>query len=305
MTATPPPYPTLRARYSAYLLLERGMSGNTLDAYLSDLDRLHTFMEQQRIDFADLTLERLEEFVAGLYAPGISARSVARILSGVKSAMRYLKLEGYIENNPSRLLGSPRIGRKLPEVLSIEQIDSMIDMIDLESATGRRNRAIIETLYGCGMRVSELCNLEISDIDFENRFILVRGKGNKERIVPMSEPAAEEIALYLAEERPRLKIKSGEENIVFLNVRGHRLTRQMIFIFLRDLAALAGVDKVIGPHTLRHSFASHLLDGGANLRAIQQMLGHESIVTTEIYLHLDSSRLREEILTHHPRNIKK
>lgn len=305
MTATPPPYPTLRARYSAYLLLERGMSGNTLDAYLSDLDRLHAFMELQHIDFADLSLERLEEFVAGLYAPGISARSVARILSGVKSAMRYLKLEGYIENNPSRLLGSPRIGRKLPEVLSIEQIDSMIDMIDLESATGRRNRAIIETLYGCGMRVSELCNLEISNIDFENRFIIVRGKGNKERIVPMSEPAAEEIALYLAEERPRLKIKSGEENIVFLNVRGHRLTRQMVFIFLRDLAALAGVDKVIGPHTLRHSFASHLLDGGANLRAIQQMLGHESIVTTEIYLHLDSSRLREEILTHHPRNIKK
>lgn len=305
MTATPPPYPTLRARYSAYLLLERGMSGNTLDAYLSDLDRLHAFMELQHIEFADLTLERLEEFVAGLYAPGISARSVARILSGVKSAMRYLKLEGFIENNPSRLLGSPRIGRKLPEVLSIEQIDSMIDMIDLESATGRRNRAIIETLYGCGMRVSELCNLEISNIDFENRFIIVRGKGNKERIVPMSEPAAEEIALYLAEERPRLKIKSGEENIVFLNVRGHRLTRQMVFIFLRDLAALAGVDKVIGPHTLRHSFASHLLDGGANLRAIQQMLGHESIVTTEIYLHLDSSRLREEILTHHPRNIKK
>ncbi len=299
---TPLPYSTLRARYSAYLLLERGLAENTREAYLADFDRLHQFMEDQATDFADITLEFLECYVEHLYTPGISARSVARILSGCKSAMRYLRLEGLIEADPSRLLGTPRIGRKLPEVLSIDEIDAMIEMVDLESPTGRRNRAIIETLYGCGLRVSELCNLELGNIDFENKFLIINGKGNKERLVPLSEPALEEILLYINEERPRLNIKHGEESIVFLNVRGHRLTRQMVFIFLRDLAALAGVKKTISPHTLRHSFASHLLEGGANLRAIQQMLGHESIITTEIYLHLDSSRLREEILMHHPRN---
>lgn len=302
MAVNPVSYDTLRRSYEAYLMLERALSANTREAYLRDLDQLQNFIAPLGIDFASLTLENLEDFVAFLVDMGISPRSVARMISGVKSALRFCKLEGIIENNPSRLLASPRIGQHLPEVLSVEEIDAMIDAIDLETPTGRRNRAIIETLYGCGLRVSELCNLEISRIDFSNRFLVVHGKGNKERIVPMSEPAIEEIQLYIHDERSRLRIKPGEDDIVFLNVRGHRLTRQMIFIFLRDLAEAAGVAKTISPHTLRHSFATHLLEGGANLRAIQQMLGHESIATTEIYLHLDNARLREEILLHHPRN---
>ena len=226
------------------------------------------------------------------------------MISGVKSAMKYLKTERIIDHNPALLLDAPRFGRHLPEVLSVDDIDDMIDAVDLESPTGRRNRAIIETLYGCGLRVSELCNLELSRIDFDHRFLVVTGKGNKQRLVPMSDPSLEEIEIYINEERPRLKIKPGEDDIVFLNVRGHRLTRQMVFIFLRQLAQAAGITKTISPHTLRHSFATHLLEGGANLRAIQQMLGHESISTTEIYLHLDNTRLREEILLHHPRNRK-
>lgn len=305
MALIPSSYTALRSRYYAYLLLERALSANTREAYLRDLDSLQQFMEPRGIDFASLTLADLENFVADLCDLGISPRSVARVISGVKSALKFCRLEGVIENNPAALLSSPRLGRHLPEVLSVEEIDSLCDAVDLESPTGRRNRAIIETLYGCGLRVSELCNLEISRIDFERRFIIVHGKGNKERLVPMSEPSIEEISLYLNEERPRLKIKAGEEDIVFLNMRGHRLTRQMIFIFLRDLAAEAGITRDISPHTLRHSFATHLLEGGANLRAIQQMLGHESIATTEIYLHLDSSRLREEILLHHPRNCRR
>lgn len=302
MALNPASYTALRKRYEAYLLLERALTANTREAYLRDLDTLHQFMAPRGIDFATLTLENLDDFVAELADLGIGARSIARIISGIKSAMRFCKLEGIIDKNPAHLLSSPRIGRALPQVLSVDEIDAMIDAVDLESPTGRRNRAIIETLYGCGLRVSELCNLELSRIDFDNRFLIVHGKGNKERLVPMSEPSIEEIQLYLADERSRLKVKMGEDDIVFLNMRGHRLTRQMIFIFLRELADKAGIAKTISPHTLRHSFATHLLEGGANLRAIQQMLGHESIATTEIYLHLDNTRLREEILLHHPRN---
>jgi len=284
------------------MLLERGLSDNTREAYLRDLDTLQGYLRDRGVDFHEVTVEHLEDFIKELYDTGIAPRSIARVLSGVKSAMKYLKMERVIDNNPALLIEGPRMGRHLPEVLSVEDIDAMLDAVDQESATGRRNRAIIETLYGCGLRVSELCNLQISRIDFAHRFLIVTGKGNKERLVPMSEPAVEEITLYLHEERPRLNIKPGEEDIVFLNVRGHRLTRQMVFIFLRKLAEEAGVRKTISPHTLRHSFATHLLEGGANLRAIQQMLGHESIATTEIYLHLDTTRLREEILQHHPRN---
>lgn len=297
-----PAYPVIRARYEAYLLLERGLSPNTREAYLRDLDSLQTFLEERKCNLADAGIEQLEEFVIELCNMGIAPRSVARVISGVKSAFLYLKLERHIDNNPAVLLDSPRTGLHLPEVLSVEEIDNMIDAIDLESPTGQRNRAIIETLYGCGLRVSELCNLELSRIDFERKFLIVTGKGSKQRLVPMSENSIEEIQCYLRLERPRLKIKAGEENIVFLNVRGHRLTRQMVFIFLRQLAQLAGIKKTISPHTLRHSFATHLLEGGANLRAIQQMLGHESIATTEIYLHLDNAILRDEILLHHPRN---
>lgn len=305
MPAPLPPYATLRSRYDAYLMLERGLSENTRIAYLRDLDTLQEYMAGEGIDFPELTTDALERFVAQLYDIGIAPRSIARMISGFKSALRYMKMEGIIERNPALMLEGPRLGRHLPDVLTVEEIDAMLDAVDLESATGRRNRAIIETLYGCGLRVSELCNLELSKVDMERKFLIVAGKGNKERLVPMSEPSIEEIELYVNEERTRLNVKPGEENILFLNMRGHRLTRQMIFIFLRQLAELAGIRKTISPHTLRHSFATHLLEGGANLRAIQQMLGHESITTTEIYLHLDSSRLREEILMHHPRNVSR
>ena len=297
-----PSYEMLRARYGAYLLLERGLAENTREAYLRDLDTFQTFLAASAIDFDQVDIAVLEKFVAELASMGISPRSVARVISGVKSVFRYLKLEKLIDTNPAVLLEGPRMGLHLPEVLTIDEIDAMLEMVDTESATGLRNRAIIETMYGCGLRVSELCNLEISRIDFERQFLIVTGKGSKQRLVPMSEASVEEITNYLNIERPRLKIKPGEENILFLNIRGHRLTRQMVFIFLRQVAEMAGIKKTISPHTLRHSFATHLLEGGANLRAIQQMLGHESIATTEIYLHLDNARLREEILLHHPRN---
>lgn len=300
-----PPYKVLRARYEAYLLLERGLADNTRQAYLRDLDTLNAYLASVNLSFDEVEIAHLERFVADLCEMGISPRSVARIMSGVKSAFRYLKMERLVDNNPAVLLEGPRTGLHLPEVLTIEEIDSMLEMVDTESSTGLRNRAIIETMYGCGLRVSELCNLEISRIDFQRQFLVVTGKGSKQRLVPMSENSIEEIKNYIEVERPRLKIKPGEENIVFLNVRGHRLTRQMIFIFLRQVAEAAGIKKTISPHTLRHSFATHLLEGGANLRAIQQMLGHESIATTEIYLHLDNTRLREEILLYHPRNIRK
>ncbi len=295
-------YSTLRARYEAFLLLERGMTANTRDAYLRDIDRFQEYLSDNGIDFNDVTIDHLTSFVSLLNDIGISPRSRARIVSGIKSAFRYMKLDDIIDTNPTLLLDSPCWEKHLPEVLTVEEIDRMIEMIDLQSPTGRRNRAIIETLYGCGLRVSELCNLEIGRLDLVNGVALITGKGNKDRMVPMSEPAVEQIAIYINENRSMLKIKPREENIVFLNIRGHRLTRQMIFIMLRDLAELAGIDKTISPHTLRHSFATHLLEGGANLRAIQQMLGHESIGTTEIYLHLDNTRLREEIILHHPRN---
>lgn len=299
-----PPYSVVRARYAAYLLLERGLSENTRAAYLSDLDRLQDWLAVQGIDFFEVSIDDLEKFIAELYDLGISPRSTARIISGIKSAFRYLKLEGEVDPNPTLLLDSPHMGKHLPEVLTVEEIDAMISAIPDNGPTSRRNRAIIETMYGCGLRVSELCNLEFSRIDFVNKVAMVTGKGNKERLVPMSDASVDTIRDYL-DDRAALPVKPGEENIVFLNVRGHRLTRQMVFIFIRQLAEAAGITKTISPHTLRHSFATHLLEGGANLRAIQQMLGHESIATTEIYLHLDNTRLREEIMLHHPRNRRK
>ncbi|MCM1033574.1 MAG: tyrosine recombinase XerD [Odoribacter sp.] len=300
-----PDYTTLKARYSAYLLLERGLSENTREAYLCDLDRLQEYFADKGIDFATATLDDLTGFITSVYNLNISPRSIARMVSGIRSVFKYLHLEREIEVNPALLLESPHLGQHLPEVLTVEEIDSMIDAIDLSTSTGRRNRAIIETLYGCGLRVSELCNLETGRIDFDHRMIMVEGKGRKERIVPMSDTAAEQIIAYFTEDRPLLNIQSGEENIVFLSVRGHRLTRQMIFTIMRRVAESAGITRVISPHTLRHSFATHLLEGGANLRAIQQMLGHETIATTEIYLHLDKATLRREILAHHPRNMKR
>ena len=294
-------YPLIRQRYEAFMLLERGLTDNTRDAYLRDADTLHQFITERRRSFAQVEIADLEEFVAELCALGISARSVARTISGIKSLFRFMKMEDIIEGNPALLLQSPRLEKHLPEVLSVEEIDRMIECIDTARPTGLRNRAIIETLYGCGLRVSELVNMELSNIDFEQQILLVRGKGRKERLVPMSPASIQAIHTYMASERSVIDVKPGEEGFIFLNVRGRRMTRQMVFIMLRQAAADAGITRTISPHTLRHSFATHLLEGGANLRAIQQMLGHESLATTEIYLHLDSTHLRAEILSHHPR----
>ena len=290
-------------QYSAYLLLERGLSNNTREGYLNDVKKLLNYLNENNLSLKEVSLDHLHNFIATLHDLGISSRSQARIISGIKSFFRFLKLENHIDSNPTLLLESPRVGRKLPEVLSIEEIDEMISCIDLSANEGQRNRAIIETLYSCGLRVSELVNLEINKIFLEEEYIVIKGKGNKERIVPISPTAIHEIKLYL-DDRRHLDIKPGEENILFLNRRGRRLTRVMIFYIIKQLAELADIRKEISPHTLRHSFATHLLEGGANLRAIQQMLGHESISTTEIYIHIDRTRLRDEILTYHPRNSK-
>ncbi len=287
--------------YEAFLVLERGVSENTRLAYLADVEKLVSYLATDGILLKEVTTNTLRSFAADLYDLGVASRSQARIISGIKSFFRFLKLEGYIDSNPALLLESPSMSRKLPEVLRLDEIDAMIEAVDMNKAEGQRNRAIIETLYGCGLRVSELVNLEISKLYFNEQFIMVRGKGDKERIVPISPRAIDEINLYLAD-RSRLPVKPGEENILFLNRRGHRLTRVMIFYIIKELALTAGIVKEISPHTLRHSFATHLLEGGANLRAIQQMLGHEDISTTEIYIHIDRSLLRKEILSHHPRN---
>lgn len=294
--------PALLDQFAAYLLLERGLSDNTRSAYLADTGRLITYLSDTGVTLRDVTLETLQNFVATLYDLGIATRSQARIIAGVRSFFKFMRLEGFLDSDPSALLEIPRIGRRLPEVLTVEEIDDMIAAIDMTTAEGQRNRAIIETLYGCGVRVSELVNLEISKVYFDEQFVVVTGKGNKERIVPISEVALNEISAYIRESRSRLRIKPGEDHILFLNRSGHRLTRVMVFYIVKRLAELAGVRKVISPHTLRHSFATHLLEGGANLRAIQQMLGHESIATTEIYIHIDRSKLREEIMRCHPRN---
>ena len=295
-------YRRLRARYQAYLLLERGMSENTRLGYLADADRFEQWLADSGLTVVEADAELVQAFVADLYELGIAPRSQARIISGLKSLYKFLHLEGLVEVNPMLTIDTPRIGRHLPDVLTVDEIDAMAEAAQQGKAEDVRNRAIIETLYGCGLRVSELCNLEIARIDFDAGILGVTGKGSKERVVPMSEESVMRIGRYLEEYRSRLTVKRGEEAYLFLNRRGHRLTRVMVFYIVRELAALAGVAKTISPHSLRHSFATHLLEGGANLRAIQQMLGHESIATTEIYLHIDNTRLREEILRYHPRN---
>lgn len=295
--------PAVIDAYEAYLILERGLSDNTREAYVRDVGKLVRYLETEKVTLREVTTDTLRAFAADLFELGISPRTQARIVSGIKSFFRFLKLEGYLDSNPSLLLESPALRRHLPEVLRVDEIDAMIGAIDMEKAEGQRNRAIMETLYGCGLRVSELINLEISKLYFDEQFIMVHGKGDKERIVPISPQAIREIKDYLPD-RALLPVKRGEENILFLNRRGHRLTRVMIFYIIKQLAEAAGIRKEVSPHTLRHSFATHLLEGGANLRAIQQMLGHEDISTTEIYLHIDRSMLRAEILAHHPRNAR-
>lgn len=276
------------------------MADNTRSAYLADIDRLQEWLAEAGMDFDTVTTADLSDYIAALYDLGISPRSAARAVSGIRNFFRFLHLEEGLPADAAQRLATPHVSMKLPEVLSVEEIDGMIAAIQ-PGPTALRNRAIIEMTYGCGLRVSELCGLEFSRLDIPHRVALITGKGGKERLVPMSDASVEALNDYL-EERALVPVKPGEENIVFLSVRGKRLTRQMVFIFLRDLAALAGIRKTISPHTLRHSFATHLLEGGANLRAIQQMLGHESIATTQLYLHLDRSALRDEILAHHPRN---
>lgn len=294
--------PLVLKRYNAYLMLERGLSDNTRMAYAEDVGKLLGYLADERMSLRQVTLRTLNEFMAVLYDLGISPRSQSRILSGIKSFFRYLRIDGYLDEDPAVLLEMPRLGRKLPEVLTVEEIDTMISMIDMSSPWGQRNRAIMETLYSCGLRVSELADLELGNLFLDEQYILVRGKGSKERIVPISEVALEQIKLWL-EDRKNIWIRKDERHILFISQQGRRLTRVMIFYIVKRLAELAGIRKTISPHTLRHSFATHLLEGGANLRAIQQMLGHESIATTEIYLHLDRTYLRREILSHHPRNI--
>lgn len=291
-------------RYRAYLKLERGFSGNTLDAYLTDLDKLLAFFTLEGIDPVKASLQDLQNFSSGLLDIGIHERSQARILSGIRSFYRFLELENIILQSPAELLESPQIGIHLPDVLSVQEIDFLIAAIDRSKIEGQRNRAILETLYSCGLRVSELCGLKMSDLYLNEGFIKVEGKGNKQRLVPISPRAIQELELYFSQ-RCQIRIKFGQEDYVFLSFRrGTHIGRIMVFHLIKELCEFTGMRKSISPHTFRHSFATHLLEGGANLRAIQEMLGHESIATTEIYTHLDRSRLREEILLHHPRNIK-
>jgi len=292
----------VKRRFLGYLTLEKGMSRNTAQAYSDDVDKLTRYLADAGVGVEHAATDDLERFVCTLQDLGIQPRSQARIISGVKSFYKFLRMEGYMDSDPTELLLTPRIGRHLPEVLTVAEIDAMIGCIDMSKAEGQRNRAIIEVLYGCGLRVSELVTLRLSQLYIEERYIVILGKGNKQRLVPISPVAIEQISLYLEQTRSRQTPQRGSEDILFLNRRGAMLTRQMIFHIVKQLCALAGIRKVISPHTLRHSFATHLLEGGANLRAIQQMLGHESITTTEVYVHIDRSRLRDEILAHHPRN---
>lgn len=288
--------------YVRYLKLERNFSQNTLDAYLNDLRKLLDFVECNDLDVLTITLEDLENFSAQLHDIGIQPVSQCRILSGVRSFFRYVQLDGYRDEDPTELLESPQIGEHLPEVLSTDEVDRLESSIDLSKPEGQRNKAIIEVLFSCGLRVSELINLQISNIYFEEEFVRVTGKGSKERLVPISQKAIKEVKLWFID-RNLMKIKKGEEDYVFLNRRGSRLTRTMILIMIKRQAVEAGIQKTISPHTLRHSFATALLEGGADLRVIQALLGHESIGTTEIYTHIDTTTLRQEILEHHPRNI--
>ncbi|MFR2068943.1 MAG: site-specific tyrosine recombinase XerD [Bacteroides nordii] len=290
-------------KYQQYLRLEKSLSKNTLDAYMTDLSKLLNFLQAENTGVLDVCLNDLERFSAGLHDIGIHPRSQARIISGIKSFFHFLIMADYVEADPSELLEGPKIGFKIPEVLTVEEIDTIISAIDLSKNEGQRNRAMLETLYSCGLRVSELTNLKLSDLYFDEGFIKVEGKGSKQRLVPISPRAIKEIQLYFID-RNRGKIKKEYEDFVFLARWGKNISRIMVFHLIKELAQISGITKNISPHTFRHSFATHLLEGGANLRAIQCMLGHESIATTEIYTHIDRNMLRSEIIEHHPRNIK-
>ncbi len=289
----------LLSDFSNFLLLERGLSGNTLESYHTDVIHLLEFLEERELSLTDVDTDALHQFLCTLRDLGISPRSQARMLSGIRAFFRFLRLEGYTDTDPCELLEAPRFGRTLPDILSVEDIDSMIAALDPGKDETPRNHAIIETLYGSGLRVSELVELRMSRVNLDEGYVIITGKGNKQRLVPLSPESIRLIREYLPI-RERLKIKPDSSDILFLNRRGGMMTRVMVFYVIRDSAAAAGIIKRVAPHTLRHSFATHLLEGGANLRAIQEMLGHESISTTEIYIHLDRSRLRSELMEHHP-----
>lgn len=290
--------------FEEYLRLEKSLSQNSINAYINDITKLQQFL---KINFKGITpqkvkLNHLKNFVEWLNDRGVSPRTQARTISGIKSFYKFLLIEEKIISDPTSLLESPKIGRKLPDVLSIEEIDSLIEAIDTDKAEGQRNKAILETLYSCGLRVSELVNLKISNVFFDQSYIKIEGKAKKERLVPMSDRAAVEIKSYLDGYRKTLKVSSGASDTLFLNRRGQKLSRVMIFTIIKNLASKINIQKKISPHTFRHSFATHLIDGGADLRAVQEMLGHESILTTEIYTHLDREYLKDTINQYHPRS---
>lgn len=287
--------------FKTYLKIERSLSGNTVDSYLRDVKKLARFAKEKKLDELNISKNDIKDFIAEINIEGISARTQSRIISGIKAFYKYLILEDYIKVNPTELIESPKIGIKLPDTLSISEIDTLISAIDLSHPQGERNRAILEVLYSCGLRVSELTNLKLSNIRFKEGYVKVVGKGNKERFTPIGNSAIKYLNIYLNEIRNHQNIKKGSEDIVFLNRRGVKLTRVMIFTIIKELAEKIGLKKKISPHTFRHSFATHLIEGGADLRAIQEMLGHESITTTEIYTHLDREFLRDAIMTFHPR----
>ena len=289
-------------RYRIYLQLEKSLRPNTVEAYMSDVEKFALFLEGGEDALLAVTLDDLRGFVASLAEVGIHARSQARILSSLRSFYGFLKLDGFIADDPTELLKSPKIGMHLPDVLTVQEIDDIINEIDLSKNEGQRNRAMIEVLYSCGLRVSELCSLRMSDLYLAEQFIRVTGKGDKQRLVPISGRAIAELEAYFCD-RNRIAIKPGYEDFVFISERLKKsLSRIMVFHFIKQLVVSVGIKKNVSPHTFRHSFATHLLEGGANLRVIQAMLGHESIATTEIYTHIDRTRLREEIIGHHPRN---
>ncbi len=290
--------------YKAYMQLERSLSPNSVEAYLHDVSKIIQFFDAKELNLRpdEVKPEHLKDFLRWINELGMTARTQARVISGLKNFYKYLLLESVISVDPTELVESPSIGRKLPCTLSIEEINLLIGAIDLSKPEGERNKAMLETLYSCGLRVSELINLKISTLYFHEGFIKVTGKGDKERLVPIGSVAQKQIGIYLTSVRPHIQVKKGNEDILFLNRRGHQLTRVMVFTIIKGLACKIGLTKSISPHTFRHSFATHLIEGGADLRAVQEMLGHESITTTEIYTHLDREYLRSTILLYHPRS---
>ena len=289
----------LIAQFKQYLLLEKSLSSKTVEAYLHDVTLLEDFLEHKTLETAKL--EDIQQFLRSLVEKGIATRSQARIVSGIKAFYRFLVYDGTLQDDPTALLNAPKIGMHLPDVLSVPEIEAIIAVIDLSTPEGHRNRALVEVMYGCGLRVSEAVSLKLSHLFFDEGFIKVLGKGSKERYVPIGSMARKMITLYVEGSRKKVKVKKGEEDYLFLNRRGRHLSREMVFMLVKKWAAEAGIQKSISPHTFRHSFATHLVEGGADLRAVQQMLGHESITTTEIYTHLDQDYIRSNIAQFHPR----